>query len=214
MSAAAHSMEMWTPRSATDLAATRRRTAVVHIMRLLLTTAAVVSAGFLIGPVVSNVFGRVAPPPPMSAANVTILSPRFEGRDANDKPFVVTADTAHRRKANQALIDLVNPKIEDETGATVIAPEGVYDRESQILDLVGGVVMKDSAGYTFNTESARMFARENRIVGKTQLQGFGPIGEVRADEYEVFDDGAHVVLTGNVWTKFVTTKKGSESNGR
>ncbi len=207
-------MAMWTPRSATNLAATRRRTAVVHIMRLLLTTAAVVSAGFLLGPVVSNSFGRGPEAPPVSATNVTILSPRFEGRDANDKPYVVTADTAHRRRANPSLIDLVNPKMEDEAGTSVQAPEGVYDREAQVIDLVGGVVMKDAAGYTFNTESARMFARENRIVGETQLRGVGPIGEVRADEYEVLDDGGHVVLTGNVWTRFVTTKKGRKSNGQ
>jgi hypothetical protein len=31
----------------------------------------------------------------------------------------------------------------------------------------------------------------------------GPIGEARADSYEVVDDGNRIVLKGNVWTKFV-----------
>jgi lipopolysaccharide export system protein LptC len=206
------SMAAWTPRAATTLLATRRRSAVVHILRLVLTTAAVISAGFLIGPVISHAIGRDPPPPPAGSTNVTILSPRFEGRDASDRPYVVTADTAHRRRSDPALIDLVNPRIEDETAANITAKEGVYNRQEQVLDLVNGVVMTDAAGYTFTTDSARVYARENRIVGKTQLEGRGPIGEVRADEYEIRDDGAHLILSGNVWTKFVATKGRDEDD--
>ena len=67
--------------------------------------------------------------------------------------------------------------------------------------------MADAAGYTFTADRTRMYVEENRVVGETPLYGVGPIGEARADSYEVLDDGDHIVLKGNVWTKFVRKRK-------
>jgi len=82
----------------------------------------------------------------------------------------------------------------------------VFDRDAQILDLVGNVLMTDAAGFSFTTERSRMHVKDNRVEGQTRLTGVGPIGEVRADAYEVLDSGDRIVLTGNVWSKFVRAK--------
>lgn len=200
-----HSMDLWGPRRATSLKDARRRTGIVHVIRFLFVTSALVSAGFLLGPVVRGAFTNVKPARMLPSMTVTILNPRFEGRDANDKPYVLTAESARRRRESPSLVDLVNPRLEDETSTSVQAREGVFDRSAQILDLVGDVVMTDAAGYTFSTERSRMFMKENRVVSDTGLTGFGPIGEVRADAYEVLDGGERIILTGNVWSKFVNT---------
>jgi lipopolysaccharide export system protein LptC len=52
-----------------------------------------------------------------------------------------------------------------------------------------------------------MYVRENRVEGREPLNGFGAAGEVRADSYEVLDDGNRIILKGNVWTKFTPKKK-------
>ena len=52
-----------------------------------------------------------------------------------------------------------------------------------------------------------MYVRENRVEGLTPLKGVGAVGEVRADAYEVLDDGNRIVLKGNVWTKFTPKKR-------
>jgi lipopolysaccharide export system protein LptC len=203
-----HSMDLWGPRRATSLKEARRRTAAVHIIRLLFTCAAVVSAGVLIGPVVKKALGPTAPPLTSPTLNVTMMNPRFEGIDAGGQPYVITADTARRRRENAALIDLSNPRLVDNTSSNVKAREGVYDRDTQVLDLIGDVVMTDAAGYTFTADKARMYVKDNRVEGATPLHGFGPVGEVRADTYEVLDDGDRLVLTGHVWTRIVSRGRG------
>ena len=116
---------------------------------------------------------------------------------------MLTAETARRRRENVGMIDLVNPRLEDATSTAVQAREGVWDDNLKVLDLVGDVVMTDAAGYTFTADRTRMFVEESRVEGQTPLYGVGPFGEVRADLYEVLDDGDRIVLTGKVWTKFV-----------
>jgi lipopolysaccharide export system protein LptC len=200
-------LETWEPRRSTSLKEARRRTAFVHILRLLFTVGAVLSAGFLIGPAVQHAIFSSAPKYSAQATSVTVLKPRWEGRDANDGVYVITAETAHRRRENPSLIDLVLPTLVDQASTQVQAREGVYDRQEEILDLAGDVIMTDAGGYTFRAERSRMYVRESRVVGETPLVGEGPVGEVRADAYEVFDGGDRIVLTGNVWTKFVNTQK-------
>ena len=46
-----------------------------------------------------------------------------------------------------------------------------------------------------------------KLTGQEPLNGFGAVGEVRADSYEVLDDGNRIILKGNVWTKFTPKKK-------
>jgi lipopolysaccharide export system protein LptC len=207
MTTAHHSMDMWGPRRATSLREARSRTAVVHILRLLFTIGAVLSAGFLLGTVLDHSFRAHAPQNSTAGLTVTVLGPRFEGRDSHDKPYVLTADTARRRRENVGLVDLVNPRLEDSTSTSVQARTGVWHADDEVLDLFGDVVMTDAAGYTFTSDRTKMFVKENRVEGETPLKGVGPIGEARADQYEVTDDGNRIVLKGNVWTKFTSKKK-------
>jgi lipopolysaccharide export system protein LptC len=207
MTIAHHSMDLWEPRLATSLKEARARTALVHIIRLLFTIGAMLSAGVLIGYLVNHSLNGSPTTKPPGVISATVVGPRFTGRDAHGKSYVLTAETARRRRENVALVDLVNPRLEDAASSTVQARAGVWDDNLKILDLVGDVVMADAAGYTFTADRTRMFVEENRVEGQTPLYGVGPIGEARADSYEVVDDGNHIVLKGNVWTKFVRKRK-------
>jgi len=194
-------MELWEPRRATSLKEARDRTALVHILRLLFTIGAVLSAGVLMGTLVQSLFrGNLDLPPPPSS--VTMVNPRFDGLDANDRRYSLTAETAHPRRENRKIVDLVNPHLQDWSGGQVQSREGVFNDANDVLDLVGDVVMTDAAGYTFTADRTRLFLGENRVEGLTPLNGYGPLGEIKSDSYEVLDDGNRIVLKGNVWTKF------------
>jgi lipopolysaccharide export system protein LptC len=206
-------MDLWGPRRATSLREARRRTALVHILRLLFTIGAVLSAGWLLGTIIESTMRDKQAGPPPTGLSVTVLAPRFEGFDANDRPYNLTAETARRRRENVALVDLVNPKLEDAASTVVQAREGVWNSETEVLELFGDVVMTDAAGYTFTSQKTRMFVKENRVEGQEPLNGVGPIGEVRADAYDVLDDGNRIVLKGNVWTRFTPKKKRGETAG-
>ncbi len=202
-----HSMDLWGPRRATSLKEARRRTALVHILRLIFTIGAVLSAGILVGTVINSSLVPAPVTGPTSGLSVTVLAPRFEGFDAHDRPYSLTAETARRRREDVSLVDLVSPRLEDAASSVVQAREGVWNAETEVLDLVGDVVMTDAAGYTFTSQRTRMYVKDNRVEGQTPLNGVGPIGEIRADEYEVLDDGNRIILSGNVWTKFTPKRK-------
>src|SRR5262245_14493778 len=147
-----HAMEIWGPRRATSLREARRRTAFVHILRLLFTIGAVLSAGMLLGTVLDHTLRPHTPQAAVSTIAFTAVGPRYAGRDSHDKPYVLTADTAQRRRDNTNLIDLVNPHLEDSTSTTVQARTGLWHTDTEVLDLSGDVVMTDAAGYTFTSD--------------------------------------------------------------
>ena len=209
-----HSMDLWGPRRATSLKDARRRTALVHILRLIFTIGAVLSAGILVGTIINSSLVPAPTSGPTSGLSVTVLGPPFEASDQIDRPSSLTAEPARRRRENVPLIDLVNPRLEDAASSVVQAREGVWNADTEILELVGDVVMTDAAGYTFTSQRTRMYVKDNRVEGQTPLNGVGPIGEIRADEYEVLDDGNRINLKGNVWTRFTPKKKrGQAANG-
>lgn len=204
---AANTLDIWQPRRAVSLQGARLHTGLVHILRLLFTIAAMVSAGFLIGPVIQHSLEKTPQGANTGITSVTMIGPRFTGRDSNDKPFVITADTARRRPEQPSLIDLTNPKLEDETASNVVSRTGVYDEAREVLDLHTDVVMTDASGYIFNSDKARIFVKENRVESDTTITGHGPQAELKADTYKVFDGGKRIVLNGHVWTRFTNDQK-------
>ena len=79
-------MALWGPRRATSLKEARQRTALVHILRLLFTIGAVLSAGWLVGTVIESSFRERHTDPTAAGVSVTVHGPRFDGFDDNDRP--------------------------------------------------------------------------------------------------------------------------------
>jgi lipopolysaccharide export system protein LptC len=131
---------------------------------------------------------------------VTMINPRFTGRDSAGEVFSITADAAQRRRAEDGVVDLVNPVMRDAKGAELKAPTGYYDRDKGVLELYEAVNITDSGGYSFVSRGARLVLGEDRVEGLSPLEGKGPLGDIRADSYEILDGGNRVVFEGNVRT--------------
>ncbi|MEM6535205.1 MAG: hypothetical protein AAGA24_00165 [Pseudomonadota bacterium] len=190
----------WAPRLQMTLEQARRRSSMVALFRMLFVAGAAISAGIMIGPIAassmsasSNKIERVA-----AEEVVTMVNPRFTGRNVDGEAFVITAETARRRRSDSSVIDLMNPRLVDELGTQVVAPSGVFRQAANTLDLFEDVEVTDHEGYTFNTAAARVYVLEGRVEGFEPLSGDGPLGDVRADTYEILDEGDRVVLRGNV----------------
>lgn len=194
--------DIWVPRRRLSLRQARSRSDLVRLLRMLFTSAAAISAGVLIGSLAyTMISGGQSQIDYGSDEIVTMRNPRFSGRNAEGQPYVITADTAQRDGANAMLIELVNPALDDGINGTVRAPRGVFDQESQQLELFENVIMTDSSGNRFVSTHARMYVQDNRVVGLQPLNGEGPLGKIRADSYEIRDGGARVIFRGNVWTE-------------
>ena len=201
---------IWVPSRRLSLRQARSRSDLVRLLRMLFVSGATISAGVLIGSLAASVISGTDHRVDFSSTQiVTMQNPRFTGRDADGKPYVITADTAQRNGANASLIELANPALDDGLNGTVFAPSGMFDQDAQILELFEEVVMTDAGGNRFVTSHARMFVQENRIVGLQPLEGDGPIGKIRADSYEIRDGGELVIFTGNVWTEIQPERRDS-----
>ncbi len=200
-------------RRAKSLATARARSRFVAGLRLVLIVAgAGVALIALVQIVVSG--GRSAPAPEVALTASTgnserIINPRFTGRDEGGTPYVITAETAERRSgAQQALIDLESPTLDyalldDGADASrVLARHGVFDESNLSLHLETDVNLTTRSGYVFDTQSATLYLREGVVTGDQPVQGLAPWGGVRADAFEVRDDGQLIILRGDVRTRF------------
>ena len=203
MDAATHHdpASLWAPRRQLTLAQARKRSERVRMLRMLFVACAAVSIGFFAGHVIKSALTAESKPVSVTKdESVTMVNPRFTGRDSTGQSFQITADAARRRRGMDQAVDLIGPVLNDEAGSQVSAPSGMYDRAAGILELYDDVSITDASGYTFMSVGARVFVGEGRIEGLSPLQGKGPLGDIRCDSYEVLDDGNRIVCAGNVRT--------------
>ncbi len=178
----------------------RKRSSMVAMLRMLFTACAAVAVGVMVGHLAANAVTRSPNSIEKLSGDevVTMVNPRFTGRDITGKAFVITADTAQRRPGGGDQIDLANPELVSEDGTVVKAPSGLYDQKDQTLALYEDVQLRNAKGYEFRSTSAKMYVEEGRVDGIEPLSGSGPLGDVRSDTYEIVDEGDRVVLSGRV----------------
>jgi lipopolysaccharide export system protein LptC len=199
----------WEPRRALTLNAARRRTTFVRWMRFGFMAAAVAIVALLVVQLVWSNTGGPTEAPPAVGEDVRMINPSFYGRDENLTPYTVTADVAIRQRTGTGTTDLERPRLSydflntgDDT-SRVVAETGTYDPTERVLDLYSSVNLRTEEGYTFNSDHARVYLNEERVVGERPVEGTGPMGTIRANRYEIRDGGRHVIFEGRVRARLV-----------
>jgi len=195
-------------RRARSLAGARRRSGVVRAMRFgLLALMAAAGLNIAVQLVLQAGSGSSEAPFQPAGSSERIVNPRFTGRDEGGAPFTLTADAATRRAGGVAgLAELENPAldyalIEAQDASRVLSRIGVFDEGEQSLQLREEVRLATRSGYTFTTQAALIRLREGRVEGDEPVQGSAPWGGVRAQSFEVRDDGRRIILIGDVRTR-------------
>ena len=196
------------PRAGT---ATRPRAAYTRLLRVL-RYALPASALLLIGTVVAwpqlvgGGGGLIAPmlsPGQIEGADVTRMhNPRYVGRTSDAEPFEVTAASAYLDPAQPNRVHLdqlaADIAIADRRNVRLLAVSGVYDRESEDVDLRGGIELTTSDGYRFETPSALLNLDRGRVFGQEPIAGAGPSGTIAADRFDFRDGGDRLRFMGRV----------------
>lgn len=200
-------------RRARSLAGARRRSRLIALFRLVLL-AAMAAAGLnaAVQLVLNSIGAEADAPFTPVGSNERIVNPRFTGRDEGGAPFTLTADAATRRSGGVAgLAELESPALDyaflstDDT-SRVLSRIGVYDEGEQSLQLREDVRVATRSGYTFTTQSALIRLREGRVEGESAVFGTGPWGAVRAESFQVREDGRRIILIGDVRTRITMTE--------
>ena len=134
------------------------------------------------------------------ARELRMLDPHYAGIDRLGRPFVVTAAVGRQVPDRQDLMSLEAPRADMKmhAGADVVvtAATGIYQSQTQLLDLFGEVTLVHQDGTRFVTDTARVDVANNAAEGTDPVEGHGPSGDVTAQGFRILDKGDTIIFTG------------------
>jgi lipopolysaccharide export system protein LptC len=182
----------------------QRRSRVIRALRIILPA--------IIGLILLSLAGMVAystltgqrAPRLAPDAPIRLVKPRFIGRDDKGRAFVLTAVTATRDPKDYQRVFLDKPVLvldnEGPDPVRINAAHGVYHEGDRKLEMSGGVRLA-SVQAAFDTASSMYDTRTGELIGAGPIQGAGPLGEIDAKSYGVYEKGNRMVFTGGVHTR-------------
>lgn len=137
---------------------------------------------------------------PIDIDRLSMVNPRFQGIDDQNRPYTVTAAEASQVKGNDDLIDLVRPQADmtmtNGAWMAVSADSGRFQRSTKHLELNGKVSLFQDQGYELHVESIAVDFDLGKAASDTAVTGQGPSGELSGEGLRVADKGAVIELTG------------------
>ncbi|MFZ2003532.1 MAG: LPS export ABC transporter periplasmic protein LptC [Stellaceae bacterium] len=134
------------------------------------------------------------------ARELRMINPRYVGTDRDGHPFVVTAAVGRQVPQRDDVMSLDSPAadLQSHSGAKIVVSgeNGVYQTQTQFLDVFGKVTVHHENGSTFVTNSARLDAANDAAEGHDPVEGHGPQGDITAQGFRVIDKGDIVIFTG------------------
>ncbi len=127
----------------------------------------------------------------------------YRGQTANGEAFTIRAEGAVQRTSAVPIVELsrMNAFLDGKDGpATVTAPSGRYNLDSDMLEIAGPVSMESQAGYSVDAPTVEVSLAARTVAADGQVSGTLPIGtftanRLRADitgKVLVLDQGAHL----------------------
>jgi lipopolysaccharide export system protein LptC len=185
----------------------RRRSRMIHFWRAALPAMIfLIAAGVLTVVALRTLFSGA------HASNqdqdIRMVSPKFFGRDQSGRPFTVTAKDAVRDPAHPERIALTQPhmvlqSLNGDPPTVVDSLTGLYNETTHMLALDNHVRLDDGKSDIFVSEHAMVNTDEGSVDGRAPVAGSGPLGQITASSYAVYDKGDHIVFIGNVKTHLV-----------
>jgi lipopolysaccharide export system protein LptC len=182
----------------------RRRSRVITVLRIVLPGLIGLILAGLAATVAYNTFNARPVSMGSSSEPIRLVNPRFVGRDDRGRPFVLIAATATRDPQDYQKVYLDKPALVlDDDGPDplrITAAKGVYHELTRKLEVSGGVRLAGARG-AFETAESLFDTHTGELVGSGPIHGAGPLGEIDAKSYGVYDKGARMVFNGGVHTR-------------
>ena len=129
-----------------------------------------------------------------------IVNPRFSSTDSNQRPFNLTADSALQQKDDPNLVDLAFPKADltakAGTWMALSAETGMFNRQSEVLNLKGAISLFHDSGYELKTTVAQIDMAAGTAKGDVPISGQGPGGTVKGSGFRILERGRTMIFTG------------------
>jgi lipopolysaccharide export system protein LptC len=141
--------------------------------------------------------------------DLTMVKPRLTGQDAQGNPFVVTAEAAIQDAKNpkRARLRKVEADFTQPDGwFNAIGATGLVDMNAGTLQLGGGISVFSGQGYELHTASAFVDLHKGKVNGNQPVTGQGPLGDLRADQFQFDRNSKLLTLKGHVHMTLIGTK--------
>jgi lipopolysaccharide export system protein LptC len=198
--AAAAADRQWRPRSAADrhsqrIALLKRVLPALGVALLLM-----VAAWPRLAPLLDSVRLGFPAIDLRAARELKMLDPRYAGIDQLNRPYLVTAAVGRQVSNRSDLMSLERPRavmtVHGGGKAVLSAASGIYQSQTQLLDLFGDVTLTHQDGARFVTNRAHADFSNNTAEGHEPIEGHGPSGDIWGQGFRILDKGDTIIFTG------------------
>jgi lipopolysaccharide export system protein LptC len=201
-------------------AASRHSSHVVMLRRLILASAILGSASF----VIVTWFNPFAAPKAevsvkgtnLDGTRVTMEQPRLAGYRKDGRPYEVNADTGVQdvRQPNVIELNNLDAKIGmiDQTTVRVLSSAGIYDSFREFMDFHQAVRIR-STNYDIDMKSAKMDFKSGTMITDESVKVLITEGVIQADRMDMRDNGQNLVFEGKVRSTFSSGDKSETVSG-
>jgi lipopolysaccharide export system protein LptC len=145
------------------------------------------------------------------AQDVRMVQARYSGVDRQHRPFVITANVARQNPGANDIVALEQPKGDMTTASggsiRISARTGIYQPQTQLLDLFGDVRLLQDKGNEFRTGSAHINMADGTADGHEPIEGEGPFGHASGQGFRVLERGDVIIFTGQSHLELVPHEK-------
>ncbi len=189
------------PPSRPDFERWRRRSRLIRRLRIVLPALIAVIFLWLASAVIYSTFQAQPRQAQGQDEPIQMVNFRAVGRDDRGRTFVITAESAIRDLDDYQRVVLQKPSLVlDEGGPDemrVRGATGIFREADHKLDLTEGVRLADAKS-AFDTAASVFDTRTGELIGSGPIRGSGPLGEIDAESYAVYDKGDRMVFKGGV----------------
>ncbi len=192
-----------------EVARWRRHSRLILGLRLVLPAVMIAIVGLLALQIVLRALDERPALQREARTAIRLVNARFVGRVEDGRGFMLGAKQAIRSEDDYQSVSLVEPMLvvgKGEASSRVTARIGNYNERDRLLRLRGDVRIDDGKGHRFSSQEAVIDTRTGNVVGQSQVQGDGPLGELNAKSYSVEDEGDRLVFRGRVTARIQSKK--------
>lgn len=132
----------------------------------------------------------------------------ISGFDQNQMPYKISAAQAVQDVQDSRLVhmNIVEGHFQQRDGGAVnlTAATALYDTKSKKISLAGQVVFEQAGRYQVFLDKADVNLDSKDLVSQSPVRVEMTNGKVEADNLQILENGAHVIFTGHVKTRFDT----------
>lgn len=124
----------------------------------------------------------------------------YRGRDDLGRPFSITAGEAVQRSSAEGKVrmdDLLAQLLLEEGPAQLSAEGGVYDIDSEVVDVDGTMRVRTADGYAIEASGVQFNLETRTMSGSEGVEGAVPVGTFSANSMSGDLDARTISLDGN-----------------